>query len=60
MTHETIFDFDEETECCNKELIDWNAGERISISLEKEEAFKYAYRNSAKKDSGVLLWTNDY
>lgn len=38
MTHETIFDFDEETECCNKELIDWNAGERISISLEMEEA----------------------
>ena len=36
--HETIFDFDEETENCNDELIDWTAHNMMSISLEMEEA----------------------
>lgn len=38
MTHETIFDFDEETECCNEELIDFKTCEQIDLNLELQEA----------------------
>ncbi len=50
--HETIFNFDEDTECCNEELVDWSSYNQMAISMEMEEALSClteVQRNRIKK-----------